>query len=96
VTQKPGVGVHRGLILARCHQKQKTITGGSKMLLTKKELKKILQDWRVSVPVVELEKKLLDDYGNPVTDDEGHLHDYTEQDIYEQLRKKLLPYAKNP
>lgn len=64
------------------------------MLLTKKELTRILQDWRMSIPA-ELERELLDDYGNPVTDDQGHLHDYTEQDISEQLRKKLLPYAKN-
>jgi len=41
-----------------------------------------------------LKEELLEQYGNPVNDDEGHLHDYTEQDIYEQLRKKLLPHAK--
>lgn len=64
------------------------------MLLTKKELSKILQDWRIAIPA-KLEKELLDDYGNLVIDDEGHLRDYTEQDIYEQMRKKLLPYAKN-
>ena len=64
------------------------------MLLTKKMLKKILQDWRIAIPA-KLEKELLDDYGNLVIDDEGHLRDYTEQDICEQLRKKLLPYAKN-
>lgn len=64
------------------------------MLLTKKELNKILQDWRIAIPA-KLEKELLDDYGNLVIDDEGHLRDYTEQDIYEQMRKKLLPYAKN-
>ena len=64
------------------------------MLLTKKMLKKILQDWRVSIPA-ELEKELLDEYGNLVTDDEGHVFEYTEQDICEQLRKKLLSYARN-
>ena len=64
------------------------------MLLTKKTLKKILQDWRASIPA-ELEKELLEEYGNLVTDDEGHLHDYTEQDICEQLRKRLSPYRKN-
>ena len=64
------------------------------MLLTKKELNKILQDWRIAIPA-KLEKELLDDYGNLVIDDEGHLRDYTEQDVCEQLRKKLLPYAKN-
>jgi len=64
------------------------------MLLTKRELNKILQDWRIAIPA-KLEKDLLEEYGNLVTDDEGHLRDYTEQDICEQLRKKLLPYAKN-
>jgi hypothetical protein len=64
------------------------------MLLTKNELKQILQDWRISIPA-EMERELLDDFGNMATDDEGHLHDYTEQDICEQLRKKLLPSAKN-
>jgi hypothetical protein len=61
------------------------------MLLTKKALEKILQDWRVSIPT-ELEKELLHEYGNLVADDEGHLHDYTEQDICEQLRKIVRPY----
>jgi len=61
------------------------------MLLTKKALKKILQDWRVSIPA-ELEKELLYEYGNLVTDDEGHVFEYTEQDICEQLRKKVRPY----
>jgi len=56
------------------------------MLLTRKELNNILRGWR---------KELLEQYGNLWTDDEGHLHDYTEQDICEQLRKKLIPYAKN-
>ena len=61
------------------------------MLLTKKTLKKILQDWRVSIPA-ELRKELLHEYGNFTTDDEGHVFEYTEQDIYEQLREKLRPY----
>ena len=64
------------------------------MLLTKKMLKKILLDWRVAIPA-KLEKELLDDYGNLVTDDQGHVFEHTEQDICEQLRKKLPPYAKN-
>jgi hypothetical protein len=61
------------------------------MLLTKKELTNILQGWRITIPS-KLEEELLEEYGNFVTDDEGYLRDYTEQDIYEQLRKKLLPY----
>lgn len=64
------------------------------MLLTKKELRTILENLRVRVPA-DLEKELLDEYGNLVTDDEGHVFEYTEQDIYEQVRKKLLPYVKN-
>jgi hypothetical protein len=64
------------------------------MLLTKKELTNILQDWRINIPS-KLEEELLEEYGNPVTDDEGYLRDYTEQDLYEQLRKKLLPYTNN-
>jgi len=61
------------------------------MLLTKKALKKILQDRRVSIPA-ELEKELLDEYGNLVIDDKGHVFEYTEQDICEQLRKIVRPY----
>ncbi len=61
------------------------------MLLTKRTLNKILQDWRVSIPA-ELKKELLYEYGNFVTDDGGHVFEYTEQDICEQLRKKLRPY----
>ena len=58
------------------------------MLLTKKDLKQIQENMRVSIPA-DLEKELLAQYGNLVSDDEGHVFEYTEQDIYEQLRKKL-------
>ena len=64
------------------------------MLLTKKELRTILENLRVKIPA-ELEKELLDEYGNLVTDDEGHIIEYTEQDVYEQVRKRLHPYAKS-
>ncbi len=64
------------------------------MLLTKKRLSAILENLRVRVPA-ELEKELLDEYGSLATDDAGHVFEYTEQDIYEQLRKKLRPYEKN-
>jgi hypothetical protein len=33
-----------------------------------------------------LAKELLDQYGHPVVDDEGSVFEYTEQDIYEQIR----------
>jgi hypothetical protein len=65
------------------------------MLLTRKELNNILRGWRIWDIPAELKEELLEQYGNLWTDDEGHLHDYTEQDICEQLRKKLIPYAKN-
>ena len=42
-----------------------------------------------------MEKELLHEYGNFATDDEGHVFEYTEQDICEQLRKKLSPYRNN-
>jgi len=61
------------------------------MPLTKKRLSVILGNLRLRVPA-DLEKELLDEYGNLATDDEGHVFEYTEQDIYEQLRKKLRPY----
>lgn len=61
------------------------------MLLTKKHLKEILENMRISIPEA-LAKELLDQYGNYAMDDEGHVFEYTEQDIYEQLRKKLHPY----
>jgi hypothetical protein len=64
------------------------------MLLTKKVLRTILENMRVRVPD-ELEKELSDEYGNLVTDDEGHVFEYTEQDICEQLRKKLYLYEKS-
>ena len=64
------------------------------MLLTKKGLRTTLENLRVRVPA-ELERELFDEYGRLVTDDEGHVFEYTEQDICEQLRKELRPYAKN-
>ena len=63
------------------------------MLLTKRKLNLILENLRVTIPV-DLEKELLAHYGNLATDDEGHTVEYTEQDIYEQLRKRLRPYTK--
>lgn len=64
------------------------------MILTRKELKSILESMRISIPA-ELENKLLDQYGSFATDNEGHVFEYTEQDIYEQLRKKLRQCEKS-
>jgi hypothetical protein len=60
------------------------------MLLTRTKLNLTLNNLRVSIPK-GLEKELLDQYGKLVTDDEGHIFEFTEQDICEQLRKKLCP-----
>jgi hypothetical protein len=58
------------------------------MILTKRYLDKFLESMWISIPK-SLKKELLDEYGHPVMDEEGHMHDYTEQDIYEQLRKRI-------
>ena len=62
------------------------------MLLTRIMLNEILRGWRIWDIPSELKEELLEQYGNLWTDDEGHLNDYTEQDICEQLRKILRPY----
>jgi len=61
--------------------------------MKKTELRRILANMRVPIPK-EVENELLEQYGNYATDDEGHEFQYTEQDIHEQLRKKLRPYEK--
>ena len=52
---------------------------------------KLLAGMRVSVPI-EVEKELLRQHTGHIIDDEGHEIQYTEQDVYEQLRKKLSRY----
>jgi hypothetical protein len=56
--------------------------------MNKSDLRRILANMRVSVSE-KTEKELLEQYGSYPTDDEGHEFQYTEQDVYEQLRKKL-------
>ena len=56
------------------------------MILTQKSLNMYLERLRTSIPD-SLEKELLDKFGHKITDDEGHEFEYTEQDIYEQIRK---------
>ena len=56
------------------------------MLLTKKALKQYQDNMRVYIPE-ELEKELLNIYGTLEPDEEGRVYEFTEQDIYEQLRK---------
>lgn len=56
------------------------------MILTKKDLREYQENMRVPISD-SLAKELLDKYGCPVINDEGHVFEYTEQDIYEQIRK---------
>jgi len=62
------------------------------MLLTGRMLNQILRNWRIWYVPAELKEDLLEKFGNPCIDEDGHLHDYTEQDICEHLRKILRPY----
>ncbi len=64
------------------------------MLLTKKLLKEYLESVRIAIPE-SLKAVLLQEYGYYEIDDEGHPYVYTEQDIYEQLRKRVRPYDKS-
>jgi hypothetical protein len=61
------------------------------MLLTRKGLTTILENLRVSIPA-DLEKELLEEYGNLVVTGDGRVIEYSEQDICEQLRKKVRSY----
>ena len=56
------------------------------MILTKKKLQEIQDNMRIKMSA-GLVEELLDQYGHPVSNDEGHVFEYTEQDIYEQVRK---------
>lgn len=58
------------------------------MLLREKDLEKYLFSRRITISD-DLKQQLLNEYGTPVEDDEGHIREYTEQDIYEQIRKIL-------
>jgi hypothetical protein len=60
---------------------------GRPMLLTRRYLREFQKSMRISIPG-HLEKELLQEYGTPVIDDGGRVFEYTEQDIYEQLRKR--------
>lgn len=59
------------------------------MILTKESLRSMLENMWLSIPE-SLEEELIANYGHPVVDGEGHMREYTEQDIYEQVRKKLI------
>jgi len=56
------------------------------MVLTKKYLEKYQYNTRKTIPDTVSEELLLK-FGQPFIDDEGHVNEYSEQDIFEQVRK---------
>lgn len=56
------------------------------MVLTKKYLEKYQNNTRKTLPDT-VAKELLLELGQPFIDDEGHVREYSEQDIFEQVRK---------
>ena len=56
------------------------------MLLTKKYLEEYQNNARKTIPDTVAEE-LLNKLGQPPIDEEGHVREYSEQDIYEQVRK---------
>jgi hypothetical protein len=61
--------------------------------MNRSDVRKILAGMRASIPA-EIEKELLEQYTGHIIDNEGHEIQYTGQDVYEQLRKRLRRYEK--
>jgi len=64
------------------------------MLLTRRYLKEYQESMMEYIPE-DVKKELLDKLGYLVTDDEGHVPDFTEQDIIEQMRKTIAAAKKD-
>jgi len=62
------------------------------MVLTKKYLEKYQNNTRKKIPNT-VKKELLLELGQPFIDDEGHVREYSEQDIFEQVRKAFQRYS---
>lgn len=58
------------------------------MILTKKDLDKYQKNMKISIPD-NFFNELLNKYGKPVPDGAGHIVEYSEQDIAEQMRKDI-------
>ncbi len=58
------------------------------MVLTKKDLENYQNNTRKTIPDTVAQKLLLQ-LGQPALDDDGHLREYSEQDVFEQVRKAL-------
>ncbi len=63
------------------------------MVLTKKYLEKYQINVRKTIPDTVAEELLLE-LGQPFIDNEGHVNEYSEQDIFEQVRKAFQRYSK--
>ena len=61
------------------------------MLLTKRDLKIYLQNRKIVISD-DFADELINEYGKQITDEEGHIFEYSEQDISEQLRKSIQQY----
>lgn len=61
------------------------------MVLTRNDLDTYLKNRNVKIPE-NLTDELLERFGKPFMDDNGHLMEYSEQDISEQLRKIIQNY----
>lgn len=61
------------------------------MILTKPVLKQYIKNMKISLPDIFV-NVLLDKYGKLVPDGDGHMVEYSEQDIAEQMRKDIQKY----
>jgi hypothetical protein len=62
------------------------------MVLTKKYLEKYQNITRQTIPDTVV-KELLLKLGQLFIDDDGHVNEYSEQDIFEQVRKAFQKYS---
>jgi len=62
------------------------------MVLTKNYLENYQNKTRKEIPDT-VKKELLLELGQPFIDNEGHLNEYSEQDIFEQVRKTFQRYS---
>ena len=62
------------------------------MVLTKKYLENYQNNTRKKIPDT-VKKELLLELGQPFIDDEGHVNEYSEQDIFEHVRKTFQRYS---
>ncbi len=63
------------------------------MLLTRKLLDEYLDGHFITIPE-ELKKELLETLGTQPYDENGRPLQYSEQDIFEQVRKAVQPYSR--